>query len=141
MRFKALFNTLVRSRRRAPSNDRYAGVKSTNARLAFYGWLFSAAVLLGARGTEAIFTFEALALVTIGAAVSVHVFGYATFMLQRGSAVLLQDICWALTRRRSSFMARFINGFGFGLFAANLAMVWWGANMAVNILLGPIAEA
>ncbi|MEL7030591.1 MAG: hypothetical protein AAGL49_15600, partial [Pseudomonadota bacterium] len=120
MRIKSLFE----ARPTPHGPDRFHGVKELNARLALYGWLFSAAVMIGARGWGAIFSIEAFVMIVIGTAVAVHVFGYATFLLQRGSAIAIQTVVHAILGRKSAFCARFINGFGIGLFAANLAMVW-----------------
>jgi len=132
----AVNSRLGAPRKAAP--DPFGEIKTANARLALYGWLFSCAVLLGARGLPAILSFEAAAMVLIGAAVAVHVFGYATFLLQRGAAIAIQSAVEAVLGRRSAFWARFINGFGLGLFAANIAMVWQAAAMTANLLFGPI---
>lgn len=119
------------------ADERFFGLKEMNARLALYGWLFSVAVLLGARGLGALFSLEAFALLTVGSLASVYVFGFATFALQRGSAIVMQQVVLSVWGKPSSVAARFINGFGLGLFAANLAMVWWGASVSTQLLLGP----
>lgn len=119
------------SKLRREKEARFAPMRRANARAALYAWVFSGAILFGAKGFEAFLTLQALAFFVAGAYFSVYVIAQANFLLQRAAAIGLQNLLDPSPRSR-----RFINGFGIGLLAGGPVMCWIAASMAVAVMFG-----
>ena len=116
---------------RREETARFAPMRRANARVALYAWVFSGAILFGAKGVGAFLSIQALVYFVAGAYFSVYVIAQLNFLIQRGVAMALQSL---LTP--SAAGARFINGFGIGLLAGAPAMAWLFASAAVPVLFG-----